>query len=130
VSYGTDLSASLAEEVLGWHKGKGDLWWRKGSVTGLRIARKVTHVPILGYFRPDVNLFHVQLCVAVVEGRGGAMTYGFPSGGKFRVDMELDGIPATHCVTPDETLSGETTEAIAETTLALWRAADEAAKTR
>jgi hypothetical protein len=54
------LSTAIAKEILGWHEDSG-YWHRGGSCTGLKVARDYKDLPEEGFFRPDQNLWHLEL---------------------------------------------------------------------
>lgn len=58
---------------------KGDYWWRGGSCTGLKVARKMLDYPEEGFFRPDRNLWQMSLVRFKVENdTSAAYTAKFP----------------------------------------------------
>jgi len=114
-----DLCDALATEVLGWHE-RHTMWWRLGSPTGLHRATGAAQIPQRGFFRPDMNLLHLQICLARLKDDGCEFSHGW-SNMRYAYRIDFEDTRAELTVDVEELLSGETIEAAARVALAMWR---------
>lgn len=108
---GYELANAIALEILRWED-RGGMWFRGASPTGLKVARSMSDFPQGGFFRPDRNLFHVQLIDFAVQ-RDTSARYKTKFPGKDIEVMYSDGDLQTTVRDENDLILGTGNEAIA-----------------